>query len=492
MRAANRAHASTAVTDSPASSVLSRLLIAVLATLALLLVWRPALLHAQGTPSAASQASTRVHVVKPGETLWSLAARYYGDGHQWQALARTNGLSVSAEPPLRVGMRLTVPSRPTVRGPKAAEVAAAPADSTVPKGALAKAGEGTLPPAPDASPAKAPAGSLAAQTAGKKNAGRAGARVAMAASAAPASAPSSTTAKVATAADTGRADLSPSVGTLMGERGARRVGLVDQEVAMASRKPNEVTTVFHRDLPDAAEAERRTRAVLRPNTPAPRVAELQSAPFVVAEAVLAKAGRLAGRVGSSQSTGDAYPQRAIMTDQVELAAPALQSYKVGDRLIAFGPPSLLLPGQLLVQPTGVLEVVKAEAGKPALATVRRQSGRIEEGQHLLPAPEGGAPWVKTTRLDTPDVSATVAWLDPNEGQPTLQSFVLLSAGSARGLAAGDEMAIYRRIAQGTTEAVAATVRVVRADRDHATAIITQQYQTDIAVGMTVRRYAKAP
>jgi hypothetical protein len=34
--------------------------------------------------------------------------------------------------------------------------------------------------------------------------------------------------------------------------------------------------------------------------------------------------------------------------------------------------------------------------------------------------------------------------------------------------------------------------VVRADRDHATAIITQQYQTDIAVGMTARRYAKAP
>mgnify|MGYP006994849411 FL=1 len=297
---------------------------------------------------------------------------------------------------------------------------------------------------------------------------------------------------MAATADTGRADLSPNVGTLMAERAARRVGLVDQEVAMASRKANEVVTVFHRDLPDAAEAERRTRAVLRPNTPAPRVAEFHSAPFVIAEAVLAKAGRLAGRVGSSQSTGDAYLQRAIMTDQVELRAPALQDYKVGDRLIAFGPPSLLVRGQLLVQPTGVLEVVKAEAGKPALAMVRRQSGRIEEGQHLLPAPEGSASWVKTTRLDTPDVSATIAWLDPHEGQPTLQSFVLLSAGSAGGLMAGDELAIYRRIAQGTTEALAATVRVVRADRDHATAIITQQYQTDIAVGMTARRYAKAP
>ncbi|WP_396223461.1 LysM peptidoglycan-binding domain-containing protein [Gemmatimonas sp.] len=475
--------------------MLSRLLIAALATLALLLVWRPAVLHAQSTPAAASEASTRVHVVKRGETLWGLAARYHGDGHQWQSLARSNGLSVAAEPSLRVGMRLKVPARPAVRGPKAGEVAAAPADSTVPKAALAKAGGGSLPPVLEATPAKSPAGSLAAQTAGKGNAGRTGARAASAAPVAPAAptpAPSATTAKVAATADTGRAVLSPSVGTQVGERGARRVGLVDQEVAMASRKANEIETVFHRDLPDAAEAERRTRAVLRPNTPAPRVAEFQSAPFVMAAAVLAKAGRLAGRVGSSQSTGDAYPQRAIMTDQVELQAPALQSYKVGDRLIAFGPPSLLVRGQLLVQPTGVLEVVKAEAGKPALAMVRRQSGRIEEGQHLLPAPEGSAPWVKATRLDTPDVSATIAWLDPHEGQPTLQSFMLLSAGSAGGLMAGDELAIYRRIAQGTTEALAATVRVVRADRDHATAIITQQYQTDIAVGMTARRYAKAP
>lgn len=491
MRAANRAHASTAVPNSQAHALLSRLLVAVVATLALLAVWRPSLLHAQDTAPASQEASSRSHIVKAGETLWSLAARYYGDGHQWQNLARRNGIPITNEPPLKVGMRLSVPARPTVRGAKAAEVAAAPADSTVPKVALTKAGEGTLP-APEATASRAPSGSLAGQTSGKGNAGAApAARASNPPRQAPSASASVAPSGPAVAADTSKANLTPTVGTMMGERGIRRIGLADQEAAMNSRKASEVVTVFHRDLPDAAEAERRTRAVLRPNTPTPRTAEYLSAPFVVAEKSLEKTGRIAARVGSPQSS-EGYPQRAIKTDQVELEAADKQSFKVGDRLVVFGAPARVDKAQLLVIPTGILEVVKAEAGKPALALVRRQAGRIEAGQQVLPAADISAPWIKTVRLDAPDIVTTVKWLDPNETQPTLQSFVVLGAGSAKGLAAGDELAIYRRIAKGTTETVAALVRVVRVERDYATTIITKQYQTDISLGMTAKRYAKAP
>ena len=346
MRAANRAHASTAVPNSQAHALLSRLLIAVVATLALLAVWRPSLLHAQDAAPASQEASSRSHVVKAGETLWSLAARYYGDGHQWQNLARRNGIPITNEPPLKVGMRLSVPARPTVRGAKAAEVAAAPADSTVPKVALTKAGEGTLP-APEATASRAPSGSLAAQTSGKGNAGAApAARASNPPRQAPSASASVAPSKPAMAADTSKADLTPTVGTMMGERGIRRIGLADQEAAMNSRKASEVVTVFHRDLPDAAEAERRTRAVLRPNTPTPRTAEYLSAPFVVAEKSLEKTGRIAARVGSPQSS-EGYPQRAIKTDQVELEAADKQSFKVGDRLVVFGAPARVDKAQLL-------------------------------------------------------------------------------------------------------------------------------------------------
>jgi len=491
MRAADRAHTSATVPAPQPGALLSRLLVAVIATIALLLVWRPSLLHAQGVAVAAQEPASKTHVVKAGETLWGLAARYFGDGHQWQALARRNGIPISNDPPLEVGMRLNVPTRPAERSAKAAELAEAPADSTVPKAALVKAGEATLP-APEATPARASAGSLAAQTAGRGNAGSAatGRRTK---SAKPSSLPA-TAAEAVTAesqADTGKANLKPTTGTVMGESTVRRIGLADQEAAMNSRKPSEVLTVFHRDLPDAAEAERRTRAVLRPNTPAPRIAEYMSAPFVTTARTLETLGRIGARVGSP-SAGDAYPHRAIKTDEVEVEAPVKQGYKVGDRLLAFGPAEAIDKEQVVVFPTGMLEVTRAEAGKPALAVVLRQSGRIEAGQQVLVAPYVSAPWVKAVPLDRPDVPATIRWLDPQEAQPTLQSYLVIGAGSAKGLVPGDEVAIYRRLAKGTTEAMAATARIVRVERDYATAIITKQYQTDITVGLPVRRFAKAP
>jgi hypothetical protein len=495
MRAADRAHTTATVPAQQLGTLLSRLLVAAIATIALLLVWRPSLLYAQGGAGAAQEPASKTHVVKAGETLWGIAARYYGDGHQWRALAQRNGLSISDEPSLAVGLRLSVPAEPPALSANAAELAVARADSTVPKAALAKAGEGPLP-APNAVPSRAPAGALAAQTAGRGNAAASTTgRGAATAKRPPASATVAAMAPVASVsdsqADTGKANLTPATGTVMGERSVRRIGLADQEAAMNSRKPSEVVTVFHRDLPDAAEAERRTRAVLRPNTPTPRLAEYMSAPFVTTVRSLETLGRISARVGSP-SAGDAYPQRAIMTDEVEVEAPIKQSFKVGDHLLSFGSPVAIDKEQVVVLPTGMLEVTRAESGKPALAVVRRQSGRIEAGQQIVMAPDVNAPWVRAVPLDKPDVPSTIRWLDPQEAQPTLQSYLVIGAGSAKGLAAGDEVAIYRRLAKGTTEAMAATARVIRVERDYATAIITKQYQTDIAVGLPVRRYAKAP
>jgi LysM repeat protein len=495
MRAPKQAHSKSAVVHGEASRLLSRVVVAIVATGALLLVWRPAVVHAQdsssvdgqppASPAAAQQGATATHVVKAGETLWSIAARYYGDGHEWKSLARINRIATNGERAIEVGMKLTVPARPTVRGANAAIVAAAPADSTVPKVALAKAGEGTLPTPPKS-------GTLAAQTAAKGNA-TAGARPVARPAAAPKVAAKATEAP-APPADTTRADLSPQRGTLIGSRGASRIGLVDQGDQAAARKPTEIQTVFHRDLPDAAEAERRTRAALRPNTPTPRHAELEAAPFLVTEAELAAAGRVDQRVGSRTDFPANYPQRAIKTDEVTLKAPTGVTYKVGDRLLALT--TQPLPGAKgstrVAVPTGVLVVTKAEPGKPALAELARQSGRVEQGQHVVAAPTASGEWVRAVALPAPDLSTTVRWLDTGELLPTLQSFLLLGAGSAQGFQAGDEVAVYHRAAGAATESLAATARIVRVDRETSAAVITRQYAPDIAVGLAARRYAKAP
>jgi len=491
MRAVRRAQSTSVLPAGQAAALLYRLLMALVATAALLIVWRPRVVHAQGAQGAPAQAATTTHVVKPGETLWSLAARYYGDGHQWQELARRNGIATTDGAPLRVGQRLTVPARRVASGSKAAATAAAPADSTVPRVALAKAGEGTLPNPPASNrPAPAGRGSLAAQTANKGNA--AGASAGAGAGAKPAAAPTPS-AQAQAQADTSRANLTPQVGTMLGERSLKRIGLVDQSTQAASRKPAEAQTIFHLDMPDAAEAERRTRAALAPNVPVLRQAEFDAAPYLASDALRRSTGRIVARRGAAAEGDQAYPQRALKTDEVEVQPPVGASWAVGERLVAFTtqPLSGANKGRLVVVPTGLLEVRRAEGGAVAIAEVLRQSGRVEQGQQLVAASGAAAPRVQAEKLSTPDVSTSVLWLDPNELLPTLSSYVVLGAGADKGLKAGDEVALYATLA-GARESVMATVRVVRVDATSSTAVIVSQQGREIAVGMTARRFAKAP
>ena len=512
MRAANQPRSSTAVESNRAHRPVYRLLVALLSTLALLLVWRPAVVHGQeadarigSVPDTSADqvkdSAATMHVVRAGETLWGIAERYYGDGHQWPALARNNRIAITGLAPLQVGMKLTVPASPTVRRAKAS----APADSAVPSAALVKASEGNL----TAPPPARPAGSLSSQTAGKANAvagastgkGLAPANAGKAAKAAKAAAVAAAVAAIDTAAkptddpDTSRVNFQPQhSGELMVARQGTRIGLVDLQTQEASRKASEVETVFHRDLPDAAEAERRTRAVLRSNAPAPRQAEFDAAPFLVSPSDLIKAGVIMKRVGSPATSESAYPQRAIMTDQIEVRPPAGVTYTVGQRFVAVTTPTAADKQPMIAVPAGIVEIVRVEAGKPVLAVLTRQSGRVEQGQRLLPATGASAPWLTVQKLTEPDVKTSVRWIDPHELQPTLQSFLMLAAGSAQGVKAGDEFGLYRSGTkeQPAQESLVATVRVVRSEAAGSSAVITRQYQSDIAVGLSARRVAKAP
>lgn len=515
MRAADQAHSTETTADASASGALVKLLVAAIATAALLTLWRPPVVHAQEAPAqppAAAKAEpkpseksaeakpataqTRTHVVKPGETLWALAARYYGDGHSWQQLARANKIPTDgAKPPLEVGMTLSVPVAKKVATAKAAAVAAAPADSSVPKVALLKAGEGSAPksatePRPEAkSDAKAPAGSLAAQTSGKGNAaGRSNAR-STTKSSKEAAAPVASTAPASSQSET--LALQQRQQTLLTREGQVKIGLVSSDEQSASRTSKEILTVFHRDIPDAAEAQRRTNAALRPNTPVARQGELDAAPYLLNESELLVAGIITGRVGAIPSTLEAHAERAVRSDEVELRAAPKRNYAVGDRLQSFASVPSSVKGKVVVIPTGVVEVTSVKSNGTAVAVVREQSARIEQGQHLVVNTGAPAPRVQAERLSTPDVATQVVWLDPEQTIPTLQSFLLIGAGSAKGVKAGDEFALYYQ-PKGGNEAQQAVARVVRVGADHAAAVIVKQSGADIAPGMTARRIAKAP
>lgn len=58
---------------------------------------------------APSPPTGRTHVLAAGESLWSLAVRYFGDGNRWTDIARANGIRDPRE--AVPGLRLQIPDR---------------------------------------------------------------------------------------------------------------------------------------------------------------------------------------------------------------------------------------------------------------------------------------------------------------------------------------------------------------------------------------------
>ena len=61
-------------------------------------------------PNPFPPAGKRVHIVRPGDSLWKIAQRYYGDGNQWRRIHAGNQAVIGANPNLIVaGQRLVIP-----------------------------------------------------------------------------------------------------------------------------------------------------------------------------------------------------------------------------------------------------------------------------------------------------------------------------------------------------------------------------------------------
>lgn len=539
MRAAEQAHPSHRHPTTRAH--LAHVVMAVLITIVLLWIWHPAVLHAQrvtaasaataaskaaaaasahataGTSSeqdtskktvrpapaspaaqparstgkastAARDTATTTHVVKSGETLWGIASRYYGDGHQWRALAGRNGIPTSSDTALRVGRKLIVPARRTMM---AAGSDKPPVnDSTVPRVATTPA---TVAPAPQNLPgtealtvAPKRVGALASQTTGKADG--AGAKAAAAAPTLPPSA----AAMADTTAIAARGLMKPQVkAERLMTRGPQRIGLADASAARAARTSSEQTTIFVRTAPDEDEARAAARAILGRAVIAPRRGEYNAAPFPITEAKLASAGRLGRRTDAPGAVAQ-YDSRPQLRDEVEVSAPVGVTLAVGDRLVVIEDGGVLADGQHVAVPTGILQVTSVDAGKSPRAFVRSAIGAMEQGAALVMAEgEAVAGDLRPDRSGTSDVETTVSWTHAGEMLPTLQSYLLLRAGQAQGVKAGDEFALVRARPSGGEDRVA-VVRIVRSGAGGSSAVVIGQSLPEIATGLTARRIARAP
>lgn len=69
------------------------------------------------TPPAEANTPTepRKHVIEPGDSLWNLSERYYGDGRFWPLIYENNREVIGDEPTsLTVGTELVIPNLPSL------------------------------------------------------------------------------------------------------------------------------------------------------------------------------------------------------------------------------------------------------------------------------------------------------------------------------------------------------------------------------------------
>ena len=167
---------------------------------------------------------------------------------------------------------------------------------------------------------------------------------------------------------------------------------------------------------------------------------------------------------------------------------------IGQRFIAFERGPLLSKGVYAAIPTGVLEIVRADAGQPVLARVMRQSGIIEEGQSLLAFEGAAAPaTIRPTVVTNDPLTGRVRFIMGEQLLPSVQSFVMLDANQSQGVQQGDEFWMVERFGTGADarERRIAVVRIVRTSPLGSTGIVVHQDRPGIAVGAAVRRVARA-
>lgn len=206
----------------------------------------------------------------------------------------------------------------------------------------------------------------------------------------------------------------------------------------------------------------------------------QAVPLVAHDEYLA-AGSLAGRgalafagrtlaVGPQDPPERGIPPVARPGDRVALALEA--AVRPGERLRGLRLGRRLPSGQRVVHASALLEVLAADGGA-AEAVVRRVYGAYRAGDPVVPIEPFAPPGA---RLEPVREGRIVRVLGVEDAQPLLglNDRVFLDAGTAAGVGPGDEFELLGPADRaGGARARLGTVRVVRAERNTATARVVE-------------------
>lgn len=365
----------------------------------LLLVAPIAVLAQVPTPSTApapAQAS-RTHVVSDGETLWSLAVRYLGDGHRWEEIVALNRDVVSSARRLAAGTRLVLPA-----------------------GAV------------DALPIKVANGVAALPTEGSAEA------------------------------------------DLYARYAGRTVFYGTPRSTVASR---------------AAATDVAGAATVSPSGDGATARERLTAPWLDDDRVTVRAGRVVHRLDVPAVAGAEGERELHLYDRVSVTAPAGAPAERGREYVAIALGDSIAGHGRVVVPLGVVRVMRVDSARGTSdGVVVAKFGAMEEGVRLLPNPVEPrvTPTNESQAMD--DVRGAVIAVIDNAVLPTVQHVVLLDAGAARGVRAGDRVSFFRdSAARDRSDRAGEVARgiVMRVSSTGASALIVQQSQPALGEGTPV-------
>lgn len=269
-------------------------------------------------------------------------------------------------------------------------------------------------------------------------------------------------------------------------------------VAMQTPAPDEVAvvevaadTTGGRSAPDFAEL------IARARTTAVRSGEYLEAPFI---------GPVGGPVGGGRvlQTAEAQGVRSDLstrplqsTERVFIEAPAGVKAVAGDRFMVYALGTTVGTQGQVVEPTAVVEVVRPSSENTYEARVRSLFATALPGAGLIPLDT----LVSRDRVFPEPVAngvtMSVTWIQRDPVLASIGRYVVLSATAKDGLVAGDQVALLRqrgRDARGAamTDEVIAVVQVLKVTAQGASAIVIQQRDVGIVVGMRAVLTAKMP
>ncbi len=226
-----------------------------------------------------------------------------------------------------------------------------------------------------------------------------------------------------------------------------------------------------------------------------RPGEYEAAPYMVADRSPLVAGLIIGPVdvpalGLSSDAG----YRTF--DRIYVSAPAGTSYQIGDRLVAARATATVTDVGRVVEPTGVVRVDSVGSGGRAIGVILKQYSAINAGQVLVPPGQSFESTTVRPVVGSYPVTAKLLWIQGSPRLPSVQSYLILSAGESNGLKLGDQFTLFDdgRFSDGSQAPLVstATITIVRVTPYGATGIVVHQTQPEIRVGMPSRLTARMP